>query len=284
MCTHLIAGFGYLGGRVGERWLAAGHPVAALTRSDQRAGHLEKQGITPIVGDITQPATIRDIPPADVILFAVGFDRSSGKSIDEVYVNGLANFLSSLAQPPKRFIYISSTGVYGQTDGEWVDEHSPCHPTRPGGRACLAAERLLLDGDIADRVVILRCAGLYGPGRIPRLRDIQSQSPIEANPDVWLNLIHIDDAADIAVQVAAGVTASRTYLLSDGQPVKRRDFYEHLTQIMGLPPPDFKAPDNASGRRAGGANKRINSQRLMNEIQPALNYPTYREGLAAIET
>ena len=271
--------------RVARKWLADGHQVAALTRSRERAGHFAEIGLTPVIGDITKPETLRDVPAASTILFAVGFDRQAGPSIEEVYVNGLANFLAVIpnSDATQRFIYISSTGVYGQTDGGWVDEDSSCEPNRAGGKACLEAERLLQQSRFADRSVILRCAGLYGPDRIPRLSDVESQQPIRANADVWLNLIQIDDLVNIVDQIASSRPPSQLYVVSDGQPVVRRDFYDYLAKLKKLPPPVF-APADDSSRRASGDNKRIRTDRLLRELQPELAYPTYREGLAAIET
>jgi len=285
MNTHLIVGCGYLGGRVARRWRETGLSVAAVTRNRQRTGQLAEIGLSPVVADVTDPASLSGLPAAQTVLYAVGFDRSSGKSIEEVYVQGLANVLKALPEPPDRFVYISSTGVFGQTDGSWVDESSPCQPRRAGGRACLAAEQLLQESPLADRCVMLRCAGLYGPGRIPRLKDVESRTPIPANPDTPLNLIHVDDAADIVCEVAQTKPPSQLYLVSDGHPAPRRDFYNCLAELKGLPAPAFAPPDAASGsRRAGGANKKVSNRRLLDEVRSKLQYPSYREGLAAIET
>ena len=101
-----------------------------------------------------------------------------------------------------RVIYISSTGVYGQTDGTWVDESTECRPTRAGGQACLAAEQLLLQSAWAARTLILRLAGIYGPQRLPRLRQLQSGESLDTAPLGLLNLIHVDDAAQVVRQVA----------------------------------------------------------------------------------
>lgn len=293
MNQHLIVGCGYLGHRVARRWLAQGLDVSAITRRADRAGELKGQGIEPIIADVTDTASLVGLPACDVILYAVGFDRTAGKGIEEVYVSGLANVLDALPVPPRRFIYISSTGVYGQTDGSWVDETSPCQPTRPGGRACLAAEELLTASPFADQSVILRCAGLYGPGRIPRLADVERRQPIAANPDVYLNLIHIDDVAGI-VECVGGDSRrpvggdscrrlSPLYTVSDGHPVLRRDFYNELAALLNLPQPTFNTPGEAVGnRRAGGDNKRVSNSRMTSELNVTLQCPTYCEGLASI--
>ena len=124
--------------------MADGHSVSALTRSATRAAELSQEGIRPIVGDICELSTLASLPAAETVLFAVGYDRSSGYSQQAVVVDGLRNVLQIIASRTDRLISISSSSVYGQSAGEWVDESSPCHPVQPGGECCLAAERLVL--------------------------------------------------------------------------------------------------------------------------------------------
>ena len=283
MTTKLILGCGYLGLRVAHRWRAAGHAVHAVTRTSQRADTLAGEGLTPHVGDVTAPTLLARLPTADTVLFAVGHDRTAGMSIEEVYVIGLTNLLAALPSPPRRFLYISTTGVYGQTAGEWVDEDARCEPSRPGGRACLAAERILAESSLADRVVVLRCAGLYGPGRIPLLDDVRRGNEIPSRPDAHVNLIHIDDAAQIVTTVDEVETSSRLFNVSDGQPIVRRDFYRELARLIGAGEPKFAPPVAGSDdRRQRVDDKRISNARMMRELRVELQYPTYREGLAAI--
>jgi nucleoside-diphosphate-sugar epimerase len=282
MFSHLIFGCGYLGERVARRWVAAGHAVAALTRRPERAELLAAAGITPILGDVLKPQSLAPAKSATTILFAVGHDARSVDSLNDVYVKGLANVLDSLGPQVQRLVYISSTGVYGQTDGRWIDETAPAIPQRSGGKAHLAAEELLGGSALAARSVVLRCAGLYGPGRIPRLDDLRQGKPIAAAPDVYLNLIHIDDAAAATCAAAEHAAPSRLYLVSDGEPVLRRDFYGEIARRLQLAPPTFVPPADAASRRAGGDNKRINSERMLRELSVPLQFPDYRAGLAAI--
>ncbi len=193
----LILGCGYLGRRVAQAWLEAGQEVLALTRSSQRAEQLAANGIRPIVGDVTSSLDLRDCADIDTLLFAVGFDRKAGKPIRDVYVEGLRRTLDQLPALPRRFIYISSTGVYSQNDGQWVNEQSPCEPVREGGKACLAAEELLRQHPVGQRAIILRLAGIYGPDRLPKLQDVIAGKPIAATANGYLNLIHVDDAVQI---------------------------------------------------------------------------------------
>ena len=131
--AKLIFGCGYLGRRVAERWLAAGETVYAVTRSESHAAEIAGQGLRPIVADVMQPQTLADLPVAETVLYSIGFDRTAGRSIRDVYVGGLAAALEALPAATGRIVYVSSTGVYGQTTGESVDENSPCDPTRDDG-------------------------------------------------------------------------------------------------------------------------------------------------------
>src|SRR5262245_13835759 len=124
----LIIGCGYVGRRVARCWVARGDTVFALTRSDDRARELHDRGIEPIVGEVTDAATLAALPEAAVLLYAIGLDRAAGNSQREVYVGGLGNVLERVTGKVGRFLYLSSTSVYGQDEGEWVDESSECHP------------------------------------------------------------------------------------------------------------------------------------------------------------
>jgi nucleoside-diphosphate-sugar epimerase len=241
---------------------------------------LEKEGFEPLVLDITDLDNV-SWPEAETVLFAVGYDRRKYQSIDEVFVDGLKNVVAKLP-PPQRFIYISSTGVYGQTEGDWVTEDSPCAPARPGGIACLAAEGLLNELQWKDSVTVLRLAGIYGPGRVPRQADIRNGFPIPGSSG-YLNLIHVDDAANIVVAVGNQASPAGCYLVSDGQPVLRNAYYTELARLLEAPEPTFEAPPPESHLAArANASKRLLTDRLKNDINPTLQYPSYVEGLAAI--
>lgn len=279
----LIVGCGYLGRRVADSWLAQGDQVLAVTRSAARAKEFAAGGIQPIVGEVTAGLDLSQADGVESVLFAVGFDRSSGQAIREVYVGGLEKVLDSLPRSVSRFIHISSTGVYGQMDGEWVDEDSPCEPQREGGRACLAAETLLRSREIGMRSVILRLAGIYGPGRLPRMKDLLAGKPIDSPPDGHLNLIHVDDAVTGILAAERLAHTPERILVSDGNPVLRGEFYRELAKLSGAPQPRFagsQQPSDSGGRPA--SDKRINNRRMLVKLMRTLQYPSFREGLAAI--
>lgn len=229
---NLIIGCGYLGRRVAARWLATGRPVAALTRGNATA--LAELGIQPISGDILDPPSLLQLPAAATVLYAVGLDRTAGRSMHEVYVTGLGHVLDTLPAC-ERFIYVSSTSVYGQTDGGWVDESSPTEPTEPSGRIVLEAEQLLRSR--RPDAIILRFAGIVGPGRFRK--QILSGEPISGDPERWLNLIHVEDGADAVVAAESRGEPGQTYNICDDEPLTRRAFYQRLAESVGAPPPTF---------------------------------------------
>ncbi len=151
------------------------------------------------------------------------------------------------------------------------------------GAACLAAEQTLAAHRLGQRSIILRMAGLYGPERIPNAATIRRNEPIGVAAHAYLNLIHIDDAANIVVEADQQVRPPRMFLVSDGHPVLRRAYYEELARLLGAGAPRFVAPaaDSPAGSRAESS-KRINNARLMAELDVRLVYPSFREGLAAI--
>jgi len=269
-----------LGQRVLRLWRAAGEKVYAVTRSAERAVQWQREGTSPLVLDITEKITAAAPADVDTVLFAVGFDPHAGHSIREVYVDGLARVLAWLPSNIERFIYISSTGVYGSFAGEWIDESSPCEPVREGGKACLEAEKLLAASPFGDRSVALRLAGIYGPGRIPRVGDLRAGNPIEAEPDGYLNLIQVEDAARIVVLADQNRNTSQFLLVSDGHPIQRCEYYEELARLVNAPVPRFTAPPATTPPRRGSADKRIRNDRLLKELRPTFQFPDYRAGLA----
>lgn len=283
MATRLVFGCGYLGRRVALRWLAAGDRVVAVTRSEQTARQFAELGMEPLIADVTKPETLGALPAAETLLYAVGYDRSGGPSIGEVYATGLANVLAAVPPTTRRVIYISTTGVYGDAGGDWIDEATPPAPIRDGGQASLAAEEILRSSPYACRSVSLRLAGIYGPDRLPYLAQLKAAEPIAAPSAGWLNLIHVDDAATTVLTAADHPAPPPVVCVSDGQPPLRTDYYTEMARLLNAPPPTFIDPPADSPRAArAAASKRVRNALLTGELGVSLRYPTYREGLAAI--
>ena len=269
----LIIGCGYLGLRVARRWLADGHRVAALTRG--RAGEFRSLDIEPIEGDVTNPESLRSLPRAATVLYAVGMDRGAGHSMRDVYVAGLGNVLDALPEPG-RFLYVSSTGVYGSADGGEVDETSPTEPTDDSGRTVLAAEQLLRTR--LSPAILLRFAGIYGPGRVMRADALRTGAKLAGDPGKWINLIHVDDGVEAVLLAELKAKAGHIYNVADGNPVTRGDFYARAAELLGTAEPVF---DPSQSTPRGRGNRRVSNRRIVEELGFSPAHPSYREGLAA---
>jgi nucleoside-diphosphate-sugar epimerase len=274
----LIVGCGYLGRRVALEWLRQERAVAALTRSPENARELERLGMGAILGDVTNPASLAELPAAGTLLYAVGFDRTAGHARRTVSVNGLESVLRALAPRICRLVYVSSTSVYGQSAGEWVDETSPTEPVQARGQVSLEAERVVRQ--CVPQAVVLRLAGIYGPGRLlRRIEEVRSGASIAGNPDAWLNLIHVDDAVTAVLAAEEHGSPGATYVVCDDGPLRRREYYELLSRAVGAPPPTFAENASVTRGQASDLNKRCSNRRLRAELNVTLRFPTAVEGL-----
>jgi nucleoside-diphosphate-sugar epimerase len=278
----LIVGCGYLGTRVAALLRHRGERVIATVRSPARAEGLRTQGIEPAIADVLDPGSLAALPGAGRVLYCVGFDRAAGPAMRSVYVDGLRNVLDAIAGRVGRLVYASSTGVYGSCGEDWIDEDTPVDPAHESGRVVLEAENLLRDrcGVMGLPLVILRFAGLYGPGRVPRRASLELGEPIVGDPDRPLNLVHIADAATAAVAALDRGAPGRIYLVSDDRPLPRRAYYTRAAELLGAPAPRFVPPVSGSPEALReAASKRVSNRRLKMELGVTLAYPDVYAGL-----
>ncbi|MEX0669427.1 MAG: NAD-dependent epimerase/dehydratase family protein [Pirellulales bacterium] len=284
---RLVVGCGYLGERVAQRWVSAGSRVIGVTRRATRAAELHAVGIEPAIIDVTaaEPGW-RDAFAAlgrpATVFWSVGFDRAAGATHRDVHVEGLKKLLEALAatgsvSPPTRIIFSSSTGVWGDEGGGVVDEATSPNPSRDAGRVLVEAEALLAAHPLGPGTT-LRFAGLYGPDRLPRLDDLRAGRPLAADPDSWLNLIHVDDAAAVVCAVADAASPRPLYVVSDGRPVRRREWYGRLAALTDSPEPRW----DPSAPRTRGADKRVDPSRLFDDLAPTLSHPDSLAALAEL--
>ena len=262
-CSALIAGCGYLGFRAAKAWIAKGRRVTAFTRNETRANEFMQAGLDPLLLDLAAPASEIQITPVDTVLWAVGFDRSASASREQVWLDGLRWLVQNLSNSPRRFIYVSSTSVYGEVEGEVVDEFTSPKPNTEGGECCLNAERLLRSECAKlhpeTEVVVLRMAGIYGPDRLlRRIDDLRNQVPLSGEPDHWLNLIHVDDAVSAVKQVALADTVPQVINVVNSGTINREQYYARLAQLASAHAPVFGST-SSTGRQRGG-NKRVTSR------------------------
>lgn len=280
----LILGCGYVGRAAGEALAHAGHEVFGVQRRPD-GGALAAAGIRPLVADVTSPDTLAALPgPWDAVVNAVSSAGGDADAYRRVYLEGTRHVLAWLrAAPPRRYVHVGSTSVYGQTDGGWVDEDSPTDPGAETARILVATEELLRSAAGAGfPAVMLRVAGIYGPGRGRLFQQLlRGEARLDGDGSRWLNQIHRDDVAGaIAIALERG-HPGRTYNVADDQPVTQRDFLTWLADGLGLPAPAAGAPTEARVRRRGATNKRVSNRRLREEPGWVPRFPTFREGHAA---
>ena len=283
----VVLGCGYVGLELGRQ--LDGHEGIGVRRSDAGLAAIEAAGFEAVEADVTDPDTLDAVPDADHLVFAAS---ARGTPARELYVEGQRTVLDEFAaraDPPERYIYTSSTGVYGDQDGDWVDEETEPAPTTERGKTLLAAEQVALDG-AADRGIdgtVARLAGIYGPDRyrIERYLD----GPVVAG---YRNTVHRDDAAGaVAFLLREGHARGEVVLVADDDPLSRWAFADWLAEACDRPaPPKQTVAELLDSDVSAGRRRRLTStKRCSNEKLRALgyefDYPTARAGYReAVET
>ncbi len=278
-----ILGCGYVGCEL-ARQLRPDHEVVGVRRSEAGLAAVEATGAEAVRADVTDAAALERVPDADALVFAASSGGRGAEAAERVYVDGLRTVIETFGareSPPERLVYTSSTGVYGDHDGGWVDETTPLDPTTAKTEVLAEAERLArelapefgIDGGVA------RFAGLYGPDRY-RL-DRYLEGPVTEG---YLNMIHRDDAAGV-VRFMLGSTDEELLLAVDDEPVDKWEFADWLADACDVerPPKRTKAERLADDDLSAAARRRVRtSKRCSNDRLRALGYefryPTYREG------
>lgn len=272
----VVVGCGDIGSRVAVLLQQQGWLVHGLRRT---TAHLPAQ-ILPIAADMQQPHCPADWPqqPIDYVVYAMAAQRMDAQGYQQAYVQGQRHLYSWLAQhqqQPKRVIFVSSTGVYGQSDDSWIDEQSPTEPARWAGQIMLEAEQCAAQS--GHPATAVRLSGIYGPGRhmlIDRVRAGYHAPHLHS----FTNRIHADDAAALIAKIllvdAQGQAVEPIYIGVDNEPVEQAEVVAWLQQRLGV----SSVAECILKPRSG-------SKRCSNARARALgwtpHYPSFREGYAA---
>jgi nucleoside-diphosphate-sugar epimerase len=274
----LIAGCGFVGTPLAERLAARGCDVFALRRSDAPA----PPGAQAVRADLARIETLDVLPDGiGTVVYTAGAGGPSEAAYREAYLDGVDHLLRVLrerGEPPERVVFCSSTAVYAQQRGEWVDETSPTRPVRFNGEILLSAERLLQA--LAPGAIVVRLGGIYGPGRT-RLIDRVRSGEARIHPgEHFTNRIHRDDAAGVLELLALAEAPAHTcYLGVDDEPADEAEVLRFLAGRLGVPEPPRADADAPPARRAGS--KRCRNARIRAEGY-RFAYPSFREGYAAM--
>jgi len=282
----LIVGCGYVGLPLGAELARQGHEVFGLRRSSSAEAELRAAGVRPILGDITRPADLARLPGAfDWVVSTVSSSKGGAEEYRQIYLEGTRHLLDWLAPaPPRRFVYTSSTGVYGQDDGSIVDEASPTEPAPATSRVLVETERLLLDAARARDfpAVILRLAGIYGPGRGYYFKQfLAGGAALPEGAQRMLNMIHRDDVVGAIIAALERGRTGEIYNVADDEPVTQADFFRWLAAQLGHPAPAAAPPSHAPSGKRALSNKIVSNRKLKDALGYRFRFPTFRDGYAA---
>jgi nucleoside-diphosphate-sugar epimerase len=283
----LIIGCGDIGKRVAALALEQGAQVAALTRSPEHAERLSSLGIKPVIGDLDGNIPIASLPTRGATIFYLAPPPGGGDIDPRVRVFGAS---VEPGEEPDRLIYVSTTGVYGDCGGALVDEETPVNSLTTRARRRIDAERLLLAWGEGRGipVIILRVAGIYGPGRLP-LDKLRAGQPVLRQAEApGSNRIHADDLARVCLAAAERAAAGAVYNVCDGEEGTMTDYFNAVAAAYGLPAPPQVSREEAREVMNPllfsyySESRRIDNRRMREELKVELRYPTLAAGLAAI--
>jgi nucleoside-diphosphate-sugar epimerase len=280
-----IAGCGDIGTRVALAYVAEGVPVTGIVRSAKRLEGLANAAIHGLRIDLDQPvSTLHKIESRQLFYFVPPPPRGR----QDPRVGRFIEHLQAGTQPEK-VVYLSTSGVYGDCQGEWVDETRPPAPMADRAKRRLDAEQrwLAWGRERGCSVVILRVAGIYGPGKLPVDR-LRSAQPMVAEADAPItNHIHSLDLVRIArIAMQRGVPGE-VYNVSDGAPEPMTRYFNQVADFLGLPRPPVISLAQAQRQLSPGMlsylreSRRLSNRKLINELGIELDYPDLHRGLAA---
>ncbi|QGZ35994.1 SDR family oxidoreductase [Stappia indica] len=278
-----VFGLGYSADAFVRRISSRCEKITATTRSAEKAARLAERGITPVLFDGTAPSDGVRAALADATHVLVSI--APGETGDPV----LAHHAADLAAARPSWIgYLSTVGVYGNHDGGWVDEETPCRPVSRRSRQRVEAEEAWLA--FAARhgipVQIFRLSGIYGPGRNTFMNFEKGTARRLIKPGQVFNRIHVEDiAGTLEAAIGAGPT-TRIFNVTDDEPAPPQDVVAYAAELLGVAPPpeqDFETAElSPMARSFYGENKRVSNERVKRELGYTFRYPDYRTALTTL--
>lgn len=236
--------------------------------------------IAPITADAADPKQLRSIATEGFDIWIVTmtpgeFTRQAYEQSYLAVAHAVAESVSAVSNPPKFIIWVSSTSVYGDCAGEWVDETTKPNPVTFSGEILLQAEQVIKE--LTCRSTIVRFSGIYGPGRTRLIEQVRSGKGRPQTPQQWSNRIHADDCGAVLAHLinlfASGKPIEQVYLASDCQPVTQHEIRNWLAEKLSV--------DLIEEPVAVGPIRRC-SNRLLLQSGFSFRYPSYKEGYAAL--
>lgn len=270
MSRILIVGCGYVGQALAKYYIDLKHEVFALQRHA-----VDIAGITNLIGDIAQ-IQLTDLPVFDTIFYLVAAGNSSDDAYQHAYVHGIQNLLKQLPkQSHTSIIYVSSTAVYGQQQGEWVNEESATLPNDFSGKRLLEAESIVRNSGFSHTLV--RFGGIYGPERTRLIEQVRNHQATLTPTPCYTNRIHLADCVGILAFLAKHPNLPTTVLGVDCEPVLYNDLLLWLAKQLNAPIP----PIGETPARLQKSNKRC-SNHLLQSLGYVFQYANYQVGFSEL--
>ncbi len=272
----LIAGCGYVGTAAADLFQAAGWEVEGWTHSAESAALLSGKPYAVRAVDLAESEAVKKAAAQfDAVIHCASSGGGGAESYRRVYLEGAKNLLAALRPPI--FLYTSSTSVYAQSEGEWVDETSPAEPRHETGKILRETEELVRQ----NHGLVARLAGIYGPGRSAIMRKfLAGEARIEGSGERYLNQAHRDDIA-AALFHLVGMSRQNEQPpailnVADDEPITQRQAYAWLAEKLhrSLPP----TAERPAERKRGSSNKRVSNQQLR-ALGWNPQYPTFPIGM-----
>ena len=278
--NHLLCfGFGYSARTLAARLDKRAWKISATSRSPERIAGINAQGFSGLLFD----SKLRIAPDVTHLLISAPPDEN-GDAVLRLFQEQL----QKLSKQLQWVGYLSTTGVYGDRGGDWVDENSPLEPNTARGHRRLEVERswLKLHSDYGLPIHLFRLAGIYGPGRNQLLTVLNGSAKRIIKPGQIFSRIHVDDIAGGLAASIAKPNPGRAYNVCDDEPCPPQEVVEYAANLLGLPvPPEIPFEDanlSPMAKSFYADSKWVSNKRMKNELAYMLIYPTYREGLTAI--
>jgi len=289
----IIIGCGYVGRLVASALLDQGEAVTGVVRGEESARAIAALGAEALRLDLEQDDLDVLCRAGRAAKHSAGermfhFAPPPGQGVEDPGTARLLDFFARRGNP-RRLVYISTTGVYGDCDGAWVDETRPVNPRAERSLRRWDAEQQLRRWSRASaaELVILRVAGIYACDRLPIERIRSAQPVVEVDEAPWSNRIHADDLVEVCLAAMDRGPNGGLYNVCDGDPSTMTDYFCRIADAAGLPRPPQIPLAEAPGQVSAGMlsylreSRRLSNRRMLDELGVRLRFPTLADGLDA---
>lgn len=285
MTETIVLGCGYVGTRLACQYLGRGEGVTGVVRSEKGLARLAEAGV---------PGLRRDLALDDLDGLALAGARlfhlvpPPDEGVEDALTHRLVKAFESSGSP-RRLVYLSTTGVYGDCKGAWIDESWPARPAADRSHRRWDAEQTLhrWSRETGGELIVLRVAGIYGPGRLPLERIRRGVPLVRPQESPYTNRIHVDDLVAVCLAAMEKGRQGAIYNACDGHPSGMTDYFLQVADAAGLARPPLITRAEAAGRLSPGMlgylseSRRLSNRKIRDELGVELRYPTLVDGLRA---